>query len=105
MSLSDLSKVELRINLFNLQDKVADHLREEPDIDIFIDKTSLFDEWEKVLPEAEYPIFVISVLNNIRKEAVIASIIDSIGRNEIQSENKDDISSVLGNDSVDHPFC
>ena len=105
MSLDCLSKAELRVKLLNLQDKVADRLEKEPDVDTFLDQTNLFDEWEKVLPEAEYPIFVITVLNNIRREAVIASIIDSIGKPDLQSEPEKEGSSVTDKDGIDHPFC
>ena len=105
MSLDCLSKAELRVKLLNLQDRVADRLEKEPDVDTFLDQTNLFDEWEKVLPEAEYPIFVITVLNNIRREAVIASIIDSIGKHDLQSESEKKGSSVTDKDGIDHPFC
>ena len=105
MSLDCLSKAELRVKLLNLQDKVADRLEKEPDVDTFLDQTNLFDEWENVLPEAEYPIFVITVLNNIRREAVIASIIDSIGKQDLQSESEKKGSSVTDKDGIDHPFC
>ena len=105
MSLDCLSKAELRVKLVNLQDKVADRLEKEPDVDTFLDQTNLFDEWEKVLPEAEYPIFVITVLNNIRREAVIASIIDSIGKYDLQSEPEKEGSSITDKDGIDHPFC
>ena len=102
MSLDCLSKAELRVKLLNLQDRVADHIEKEPDVDTFLDQTNLFDEWEKVLPEAEYPIFVITVLNNIRREAVIASIIDSIGRHDPQAEPESEETSII---DKDHPFC
>ena len=105
MSLDCLSKAELRVKLLNLQDRVVDSLEKKPDVDTFLDQTNLFDEWEKVLPEAEYPIFVITVLNNIRREAVIASIIDSIGKHGLQSEPKKEGSSVTDKDGIDHPFC
>tara|TARA_B100001750_G_scaffold63622_1_gene50533 strand:+ start:256 stop:573 length:318 start_codon:yes stop_codon:yes gene_type:complete len=105
MSLDHFSKAELHVKLMNLQDRVADHLKKEPDVDIFLDQTNLFDDWEKVLPEAEYPIFVITVLNNIRREAVIASIIDSIGKHGLQSEPEKEGSSVTDKDGIDHPFC
>ena len=105
MSLEYFSKAELHVKLMNLQDRVADHLKKEPDVDIFLDQTNLFDDWEKVLPEAEYPIFVITVLNNIRREAVIASIIDSIGKHGLQSEPEKEGSSVTDKDGIDHPFC
>ena len=102
MSLDCLSKAELRVKLLNLQDRVVDSLEKKPDVDTFLDQTNLFDEWEKVLPEAEYPIFVITVLNNIRRKAIISSIIDSIGRNDPQAEPESEETSII---DKDHPFC
>ena len=102
MSLDCLSKAELRVKLLNLQDRVVDSLEKKPDVDTFLDQTNLFDEWEKVLPEAEYPIFVITVLNNIRRKAIISSIIDSIGRHDHQAEPESEETSII---DKDHPFC
>ena len=76
MSLDCLSKAELRVKLLNLQDRVVDSLEKNPDVDAFLDQTNLFDEWEKVLPEAEYPIFVITVLNKIRTDYIINRLLD-----------------------------
>ena len=102
MSLDCLSKAELRVKLLNLQDRVVDSLEKKPDVDTFLDQTNLFDEWEKVLPNAEYPIFVITVLNNIRRKAIISSIIDSIGRHDHQAEPESEETSII---DKDHPFC
>ena len=105
MSLDELSKSELRLKLIKLQARVANHLEKDPDVDTFLDQTSIFDEWEKALPEAEYPIFVMTVLNNIRRKAIIDSIIDSIGRNELQSKPENKGSSDVVKDGTGHPFC
>ena len=50
-------------------------------IDDFLDQTNLFNDWEKIIPEKEYPIFVMAVLNNIRKESIIETILVSIFSN------------------------
>jgi len=72
------TKKEIEQNIISLQDKVSRALEIEKDVDKFLDETSLFDEWEKVIPDAEYGIFVIAVLNNIRNKTIINTIIDSI---------------------------
>ena len=54
------------------------HLNIEPDIDKFLDETNLFDDWELALPQHEYPILVMAVLNDIRKDNIIISIVDSV---------------------------
>ena len=85
MSLQDLKKDDLKLRLITLMDDVRLHLHKEPDVDKFLDETDIFDEWEMVLPQHEYPILVMAVLNNIRKDSIIDSIIDSIMNPEISS--------------------
>ena len=77
MSFSKDRKI-IKARIFSLQDKVSNALLINSDVDKFLDSTTLLDEWEKVIPDPEYGIFVIAVLNNIRKKAVIDRIIDSI---------------------------
>ncbi|HIB32451.1 MAG TPA: hypothetical protein EYO45_05005 [Candidatus Marinimicrobia bacterium] len=105
MSLRSLSKEDLRMQLFAIQDEVSDKLKVDPDVDKFLDHTDLFDEWEKVLPDAEYPIFVMAVLNNVRRKVIIETILNSILDDEVTSgwSNSDrDDKSV---ENTDHPFC
>ena len=105
--LSDLNKSELKHQLNDLFDLVFKQLSSDSDIDKFLDNTLLFEEWEKVLPEAEYPIFIISVLNNIRRPLILNTIINSIvdkdnyflKKKEAKSKNKKN-ENFLG----EHPF-
>ena len=78
MTLKELSKSDLKIRLIKLMDDVKAHLNEEKDVDKFLDETNLFDDWELALPQHEYPILVMAVLNDIRKDNIINSIIDSV---------------------------
>ena len=86
MSLKKLSKSDLRIRLINLMDDVKVHLNEEPDVDKFLDETNLFDDWELALPQHEYPILVMAVLNDIRKDNIVNSIVDSVFEETIPTE-------------------
>ena len=78
MNLSELDKKNLKSELLSLMENVSSLLKEQPDVDKFLDETDLFDDWERELPQAEYPIFIIAVLNNIRKDTIIDSLISSI---------------------------
>ena len=78
MILKKLSKSDLKIRLIKLMDDVKAHLNINPDIDKFLDETNLFDDWELALPQLEYAILVMAVLNNIRKDNIINSIVDSV---------------------------
>ena len=88
--------------IFDLQDRVADALLVDSDVDKFLDNTTLLDEWEDVIPDVEYGIFVIAVLNNIRKKTIIDTIIDSILK--IDNLSNDKISKSK-NILEQHPFC
>ena len=86
MILKKLSKSDLKIQLINLMDDVKAHLHVEPDIDKFLDETNLFDDWELALPQHEYPILVMAVLNDIRKDNIINSIVDSVYEETIPTQ-------------------
>ena len=88
--------------IFDLQDKVADALLVDSDVDKFLDNTTMLDEWEDIIPDREYGIFVIAVLNNIRKKTIINTIIDSILK--VDNISNDKISKSK-NMLEQHPFC
>ena len=92
----------IKARIFSLQDKVSNALLDNPDVDKFLDSTTLLDEWEEIIPDPEYGIFVIAVLNNIRKNAVINRIIDSIlGIGPISEKQF----SKPKKTAEQHPFC
>ena len=88
--------------IFILQDKVTDALEIDSDVDKFLDNTTLLDEWEDVIPDSEYGIFVIAILNNIRTKTVISAIVDSILK--INTVSKHEVSK-SNNIIEQHPFC
>ena len=101
MSFSKDRKI-IEARIFSLQDKVSSALLINPDVDKFLDSTTLFDEWEEIIPDPEYGIFVIAVLNDIRKKAVIDKIIDSIL--DIKPASKKHFSKSKKK-AEQHPFC
>ena len=78
MKLNNSNKNKLKFKMFNLMDEVQLTLKEGVSIDDFLDETDLFSAWEEMIPEKEYPIFIMAVLNNIRKESIIDTILDSL---------------------------
>ena len=91
MNYASLKKDDLRYHLFSLMDQVTQYLQTDPDVDKFLDNTDIFEEWEKVLPEPEYPIFVMAVLNNTRRDSIVYlifnAILDIVDRTEKLSKN------------------
>ena len=92
----------IKARIFSLQDKVSNALLDNPDVDKFLDSTTLLDEWEEIIPDPEYGIFVIAVLNDIRKKVVIDKIIDSIL--DIEPASKKHFSKSKKK-AEQHPFC
>ena len=101
MSFTKKRKI-IKDRILSLQDKVSNALQENPDVDKFLDSTTLLDEWEEIIPDPEYGIFVIAVLNDIRKKAVIDKIIDSILNIEPESKKQFAKSKEI---VEKHPFC
>ena len=101
MSFSKDRKI-IEARIFSLQDKVLRALLINPDLDKFLDSTTLLDEWEEIIPDPEYGIFVIAILNDIRKKAVIDKIIDSIL--DIEPASKKHFSKSKKK-AEQHPFC
>ena len=102
-----LNNNQLKEQLISLMDTVVLYLKNEPDVDKFLDETDLFDEWEKALPEAEYPIFVIAVLNNTRRDAIMDTIINAILKKDDHSNHpkKSSFKSEAARSHVGkHPF-
>ena len=105
INLSELNRDELKEELFRLMDEVCAILDKKNDVDDFLENTNLFDEWESILPDSEFPIFIISVLNNIRRDIIIDSILDSVLNDSEQLIEKKDIPKGYFKGSLEHPFC
>ena len=107
MKLNELNRHQLKSELILLMDKVASHLRNEPDVDKFLDETNLFDDWELILPESEFSIFIITVLNDIRKDSIMDTIIDSCKEKKSTQKNNSDFHvepDPRTSELRDHPF-
>ena len=74
--LASLDRSGLKKYLFEIQDYVATQFTSGEDIDDFLDNTDIFDEFDKVLPDEEYGIFVITILNRIRTDYIIERLLD-----------------------------
>ena len=73
-----MDRDSLKEYLFEIQDFIDLNLNKGQDIDDLLDNTDIFDEFEKVLPDEEYPVFVVSILNKIRSEYIINKMLDVI---------------------------
>ena len=91
----------LKKKIFSLQDEIVNRLSIDNDVDKFLDNSTIFDDWEDIIPDQEFGIFVIAVLNNIRSDKIINKILDSI-LNIVDSKEKSTSKLAKNNQ---HPFC
>ena len=70
------SREELKDYIFRLQKFIQDEKESGKDIDTILDETDIFDEFEDFLPDNEFPIFVITILNGFKSDDVIEKLLD-----------------------------
>ena len=85
-SLYTLTREELKSYIFEIQDTIKFHLNKGGNVDSFLDETDLIDDFESVLPDEDFGIFVITVLNGIKTESIINMLLDSLLKS-IQSKS------------------
>jgi hypothetical protein len=94
-------KVILKEKIFSLQAEVSKILSIDNDVDKFLDNSTILDEWEKIIPDAEYGIFVIAILNNIKRKIIIDKIVESI----LNISNPKKRTKLKNSQIKHHPFC
>jgi len=73
-----LSREELKDYIFKLQKFIQDEQESGKDIDTILDETDIFDEFEEILPDNEFPIFVITILNGFQSDVLVNKLLDVI---------------------------
>ena len=73
-----LSREELKDYIFKLQKFIQDEQESGKDIDTILDETDIFDEFEDILPDDEFPIFVITILNGFQSDVLVNKLLDVI---------------------------
>ena len=73
-----LNREELKDYIFGLQKFIQDEQESGKDIDTILDETDIFDEFEEILPDNEFPIFVITILNGFQSDDLIDKLLDVI---------------------------
>ena len=81
MNKKDINKMkrdEIKQYIFSIQDYFKKSLDEGYEMDYILDNTTILDDFEEYLPEEEYPIFVMTILNGFKSDEIISNIIDKI---------------------------
>ena len=76
--LISLNREELKDYIFKLQKFIQDEQESGKDIDTILDETDIFDEFEEILPDDEFPIFVITILNGFKSDIVLDKLLNII---------------------------
>ena len=76
--LISLNREELKDYIFKLQKFIQDEQESGKDIDTILDETDIFDEFEEILPDDEFPIFVITILNGFKSDVVLDKLLNII---------------------------
>ena len=74
-SIKNMSKDQMREYIIELQKFIKVEQDSGKDIDTILDETDIFDEFEEILPDNEFPIFVITILNGFKSELILENII------------------------------
>ena len=77
-TITSLSRKQLKDYIFQLQTFIQEEQESGKDIDTILDETDIFDEFEDILPDNEFPIFVITILNGFKSDIIVNKLLDVI---------------------------
>ena len=81
-SLNSLKREELKNYILKLQNFIKDEQKKGKEVDTILDETDIFHEFEAILPDDEFPIFVITILNGFQSEIIIERLLDVINESK-----------------------
>ena len=73
--------------ILEIQSRVQNELSMGTDIDDFLDRTTIFDDFEDIIPEAEFGIFVLTILNGYKSEVILDKLAEVIQQSLAEREN------------------
>ena len=74
----ELNRNQIREYIYDIQLEVQSKVLEHQDIDDFLDNSDIFNEFEEILPDQEFGILVLTVLNNFKSEVILNDLLDII---------------------------
>ena len=85
--ISQMNHSEIKNHILDIQSMVQNELSKGVNIDDFLDQTSIFDDFEDIIPEAEFGIFVLTILNGYKSEIVLDKLAEVIQQSLGADEN------------------
>ena len=73
-----MNRIEIKNYILEIQSMVQNELSKGTNIDDFLDRTTIFDDFENIIPEAEFGIFVLTILNDYKSEVILDKLVDVI---------------------------
>ena len=81
-----MNQSEIKAYILEIQSTVQNELSKGTNIDDFLDRTTIFDDFENIIPEAEFGIFVLTILNGYKSEVILGKLVqviqESLGERE-----------------------
>ena len=82
----ELNREQIREYIFNVQLEVKDKVLKYKNIDDFLDNTDIFNDFEEILPDQEFGVLILTILNNFKSEVILNDLLDiiedAIGKNK-----------------------
>ena len=82
-----MNKIEIKTYILEIQSTVQNELSKGTNIDDFLDRTTIFDDFENIIPEAEFGIFVLTILNGYKSEVILDKLVQVIQQSLGESQN------------------
>ena len=82
-----MNQNELKNYILEIQSTVQNELSIGTDIDDFLDRTTIFDDFEDIIPEAEFGIFVLTILNDYKSEVILDKLAEVIQQSLAERQN------------------
>ena len=76
--LASLNRDELRILIQNMSSEFTQRLENGEEIDTILDEENPFSIFEPFLEPVEFPILVITIINNFQSDTIIDTILDAL---------------------------
>ena len=76
--LHELNRSEIKKYIYNLQLEVKEQVPNYSNVDDFLDSTNIFDEFENILPDQEFGILILTILNNFKSEIILNNLLNII---------------------------
>ena len=84
--ISQMNQSQIKAYILEIQSTVQNELSKGTNVDDFLDRTTIFDDFENIIPEAEFGIFVLTILNGYKSEVILDKLVqviqESLGERE-----------------------